>query len=74
MDGASVRSGRSGLVGHGKTESISGSITGIAASPLASPKDAISLHGRSSRRNSDWQDPETLNWDEEDGSSARMRC
>jgi hypothetical protein len=62
VDGASIRSG---LFGHGKTESISGSITGMAASPLASPKEA-SLHGRGSRRNSDWQDPERLNWEEED--------
>jgi hypothetical protein len=60
VDGASVRSG---LLGHGKSESISGSITGITASPLVSPKDGI--HGRSSRRNSDWQDPDPLNWDEE---------
>jgi hypothetical protein len=63
IDGASIRSG---LLGHGKSESISGSITGItgiAASPLVSPKDGP--QGRSSRRNSDWQDPETLNWDEE---------
>ncbi|KAF2665657.1 hypothetical protein BT63DRAFT_71274 [Microthyrium microscopicum] len=63
VDGASIRSG---LFGHGKTESISGSITGIASSPLASPKDATSLQGRTSRRNSDWQDPETLNWDEDE--------
>jgi hypothetical protein len=59
-DGASVRSG---LLGHGKTDSITGSITGIASSPLASPRDA-SLHGRSSRPNSDWHDPETLHWDD----------
>lgn len=59
-DGASVRSG---LLGHGKSESVSGSITGVAASPLVSPRDG--LLGRSSRRNSDWQDPEVLNWDAE---------
>jgi hypothetical protein len=53
-DAASGASVRSGLLGHGKTDSISGSITGIAQSPL-SPREA-SLHGRSSRRNSDWQE------------------
>jgi hypothetical protein len=61
QDGASVRSG---LLGHGKSDSISGSITGLAQSPL-SPREA-SIHGRSSRRNSDWQDPETSNWENEE--------
>jgi hypothetical protein len=51
-DGASIRSG---LFGHGKTDSISGSITGYTQSPLAGQKEA-SLHGRSSRRNSDCQE------------------
>lgn len=35
-DGASVRSG---LLGHGRAESISGSIGGMATSPLASPRE-----------------------------------
>jgi hypothetical protein len=60
-DGASVRSG---LLGHGKSDSISGSITGLAQSPL-SPREA-SLHGRSSRRNSDWQDPDVSNWENDE--------
>ena len=62
LDGASVRSG---LLGHGKADSVSGSITGLAggatsplASPLASPREA-SLHGRTSRRNSGWQEHES---------------
>ncbi|KAL1882358.1 hypothetical protein VTK73DRAFT_1917 [Phialemonium thermophilum] len=37
-DGASVRSG---LLGHGRADSVSGSIGGIAASPLASPREAV---------------------------------
>lgn len=51
-DGASVRSG---LVSHGRNDSISGSIGGLAStgSPLASPKEA-SMQGRISRRNSEW--------------------
>jgi len=54
-DGGSIRSG---LLGHGKTDSINGSITGLPTSPLASPREPkeASLHGRTSRRNSDWQD------------------
>jgi hypothetical protein len=65
IDGASVRSG---LLGHGKTDSISGSITGLAAgatSPLTSPREA-SLHGRTSRRNSGWQEHEELSCEEEE--------
>ncbi|KAI9642666.1 hypothetical protein NHQ30_008397 [Ciborinia camelliae] len=44
-DGGSVKSG---LLGHGRTESISGSIGGIAApgSPLASPRDPTSSTGK----------------------------
>ncbi|KAK3171154.1 hypothetical protein OEA41_003238 [Lepraria neglecta] len=51
-DGGSVRSG---LVGHGRTDSITRSITGLAStdSPLASPKEAP-VQGRISRRNSGW--------------------
>lgn len=65
-DGASVRSG---LLGHGKTDSISGSITGMgyAQSPLTSPREA-SLHGgRSSRRSSDWQEIDGADWGKEEG-------
>ncbi|KAF2204702.1 hypothetical protein GQ43DRAFT_437677 [Delitschia confertaspora ATCC 74209] len=49
IDGGSVRSG---LLGHGRTESITGS---IGASPLASPRDPYAP-GRMSRRSSDWID------------------
>lgn len=38
-DGASARSG---LLGHGRAESISGSIGGIA-SPLASPREVVEM-------------------------------
>lgn len=51
-DGGSIKSG---LFGHGRAESISGSIAGIAAagSPLASPREpATASMGRLSRNNS----------------------
>ena len=51
VDGASVRSG---FLGHGRSESISGSITGNP-SPLASPRDALPPR-RSSRMSTDWRD------------------
>jgi hypothetical protein len=53
-DGGSVKSG---LLGHGRNDSISGSIGGIGApgSPLASPREAIgNSAGRLSRTNSAW--------------------
>jgi hypothetical protein len=53
-DGGSVKSG---LVGHGRNDSISGSIGGIGASgsPLASPRDTIGpSNGKLSRSNSGW--------------------
>jgi len=52
VDGASVRSG---LVGHGRNDSITGSIGGIGGmtSPLASPRD-VGMTGRISRRSSGW--------------------
>ena len=55
-DGGSVRSG---LIGHGRNDSITGSIGGIAAaSPLASPREgagpALGYQDRASRRNSEW--------------------
>ena len=58
-DGASMRSG---LAGHGRNDSITGSIGGIAAasSPLASPREAcpreLSMYDRVSRRNSGWEE------------------
>lgn len=57
-DGGSVKSG---LLGHGRNDSISGSIGGVAApsSPLASPRDAGAASlGRLSRTNSGWEDGE----------------
>lgn len=48
-DGGSTRSG---LFGHGRNDSITGSIGGHA-SPLASPRE-LPLPGRISRRNSGW--------------------
>ena len=52
-DGGSMRSG---LVGHGRNDSITGSIGGIASapSPLASPREILPPGGRLSRRNSGW--------------------
>ena len=53
-DGSSVKSG---FLGHGRNDSISGSIGGIGASgsPLASPRDNVG-HGAGnlSRSNSNW--------------------
>ncbi|KAF9738459.1 hypothetical protein PMIN03_008741 [Paraphaeosphaeria minitans] len=51
-DGVSVRSG---LLGHGRTDSINGSIGPNPASPLASPRETLGLV-KLSRRSSDWQD------------------
>ncbi|KAL8827127.1 MAG: hypothetical protein Q9191_003375 [Dirinaria sp. TL-2023a] len=46
---------RSGLLGHGRNDSITGSIGGHATtgSPLASPRD-VPVQGKVSRRNSGW--------------------
>ena len=58
LDGGSVKSG---LLGHGRNDSITGSIGG-ASSPLASPREfggsgpTASMTGRLSRRNSGWGD------------------
>lgn len=51
-DGVSVRSG---LLGHGRTDSINGSIGPNPTSPLASPREPAGP-GRMSRRSSDWKD------------------
>ena len=46
---------RSGLIGHGRNDSITGSIGGIAtSSPLASPREIPQASGKLSRRNSGW--------------------
>lgn len=56
-DGGSVKSG---FLGHGRNDSISGSIAGIGASgsPLASPRDHTgpSTGGKLSRTNSAWDE------------------
>ena len=51
-DGMSVRSG---LLGHGRTDSINGSIGPNPASPLASPRETTGP-GKVSRQSSDWQE------------------
>lgn len=66
VDGASVRSG---LLGHGRSESISGSI-GATTSPLASPRDP-NPPGRVSRRNSDWKEEVEESSDIEDGDAGK---
>jgi hypothetical protein len=53
-DGVSVRSG---LLGHGRTDSITGSIGATATSPLASPRDPMGP-ARLSRRSSEWKGAE----------------
>jgi hypothetical protein len=50
-DGLSIRSG---LLGHGRTDSIS-SIRATPTSPLASPREPLGP-GKVSRRSSDWKD------------------
>jgi hypothetical protein len=54
-DGGSVKSG---LIGHGHNDSISGSIGGpaVPSSPLASPRDASGTTGKLSRTNSAWDE------------------
>lgn len=51
-DGVSVRSG---FLGHGRTDSINGSIGPNPTSPLASPREPAGP-GRMSRRSSDWKE------------------
>ncbi|CAD6574990.1 MAG: hypothetical protein ASARMPRED_007015 [Alectoria sarmentosa] len=69
-DGGSVRSG---LVSHGRNDSITKSIGGLASvdSPLASPREAP-LQGRISRRNSGWGEvnEEDMDADDNDRSST----
>lgn len=73
-DGGSMRSGRAG---HGRTDSITKSIGGLAGtdSPLTSPRDAP-VQDRVSRRNSGWGEvnEEDLDDDEDDqGSTGKRR-
>ena len=69
-DGGSVRSGR---VSHGRNDSITKSIGGLASvdSPLASPREVPS-QGRISRRNSGWGEvnEEDIDADDNDRSST----
>ncbi|KAF2872550.1 hypothetical protein BDV95DRAFT_570047 [Massariosphaeria phaeospora] len=51
-DGVSIRSG---LLGHGRADSINGSIGATATSPLASPRDVVGI-ARMGRRSSEWKD------------------
>lgn len=66
LEGTGGSSVRSGLLGHGRNDSITGSIGGVttgtaggmsttAGSPLASPREPLSAGGRMSRRSSDWR-------------------
>ena len=70
-DGGSMRSG---LLGHGRNDSITGSIGGHGntGSPLASPREVPS-QGRISRRNSGWGEvnEEDISSDEEDTGSEK---
>ncbi|KAH8701490.1 hypothetical protein GQ44DRAFT_717580 [Phaeosphaeriaceae sp. PMI808] len=61
-DGLSIRSG---LLGHGRTDSI-GSIRATPTSPLASPRE---VPGKMSRRSSDWKDAREAN-DEDEASAS----
>ncbi|KAM0795082.1 hypothetical protein BDR22DRAFT_625170 [Usnea florida] len=70
-DGGSVRSG---LVSHGRNDSITRSIGGLASvdSPLASPRE-VPLQGRISRRNSGWGEvnEEEMDADDTDEKSTK---
>ena len=61
-DGGSTRSG---LLGHGRNDSVTGSIGGHTSSPLASPRE-LPLPGRISRRNSGWGEVNEEDIDSED--------
>jgi hypothetical protein len=63
-DGLSIRSG---LLGHGRTDSIS-SIRATPTSPLASPREPMGP-GKVSRRSSDWKDAREAS-DEDDTTAS----
>lgn len=73
-DGGSMRSG---LLGHGRNDSITGSIGGYGntGSPLASPREVPS-QGRISRRNSGWGEvnEEDISSDEEDANVEKKEA
>lgn len=62
-DGVSIRSG---LLGHGRTDSINGSIGPNPTSPLASPRETTGP-GKMSRRSLDWKEAEEGSDPEDDG-------
>jgi hypothetical protein len=65
-DGVSVRSG---FLGHGRTDSITGSIGPTAAtSPLASPREGMAT-GRLSRRSTEWKEAEEESDVEDEGET-----
>ena len=71
-DGGSVKSG---LLGHGRNDSISGSIGGPAppSSPLASPRDASgAATGKLSRTNSAWDEAVDIKETETEMGSDRQ--
>ena len=72
-DGGSIRSG---LIGHARNDSITGSIGGVAASsPLASPREIPQTQDKLSRRNSGWGEvnEEDIPSDENRRSMERQR-
>lgn len=72
--GIDTTSIRSGLLGHGRTDSINGSISGLP-SPLATcPRDPPEIPGRSSRRASEWKEGETDEVKEEDMEHTLRVC
>ncbi|TVY86702.1 hypothetical protein LAWI1_G007243 [Lachnellula willkommii] len=71
-DGGSVKSG---LLGHGRNDSISGSIGGVAppGSPLAGPRDFMGPNsGRLSRKNSGWENGEAEKGDEPEAEPEEL--
>ncbi|TID13655.1 hypothetical protein E2P81_ATG01594 [Venturia nashicola] len=64
---------RSGLLGHGRTDSINGSISGLPSPLATSPRDPPEIPGRSSRRTGEWKDGETEETKEdEDENTLRV--
>lgn len=57
-DGLSVRSG---LLGHGRTDSISGSIGPAVTSPLASPREPLGSGRLMGRRSGEWKETAEVN-------------
>ncbi len=66
VDGLSIRSG---LLGHGRTDSIS-SIRATPTSPLASPREAVAP-GRVGRKSTEWKDAREVSDEDEEEPPAR---